>query len=43
MNEHECGKLVELYGCGKTEVLGKKRIPVPLCPHNPMVKPGLLD
>jgi len=29
-NEYEA--LVELHGHGKTEVLGEKSVPVPLCP-----------
>jgi hypothetical protein len=30
-NEDECGASVELYRQGKTEILGKKPVPMPLC------------
>jgi len=38
-DENEYGTLVEWYWQGKTEVLGEKPVPVPLCP--PHISDGL--
>jgi hypothetical protein len=38
-DEEEYGALVQLYRQGKTEVLGEKPVPVPICP--PQISHGL--